>query len=117
RRRQGSAGDEGGRGREPRDRHRRSGAGPRRSAAADGAAPGAPAARRGGGRPSRRDPVTGRRRPRRRRRRDRSRRTGDLGIDKEARVPSKSANVKNEKQYEKLKEKGMSKERAAKIAN
>jgi hypothetical protein len=32
-------------------------------------------------------------------------------------VPSKSANVKNEKQYEKLKEKGMSKERAAKIAN
>jgi hypothetical protein len=32
-------------------------------------------------------------------------------------VPGKSANVKNEKQYEKLKEKGMSKERAAKIAN
>jgi hypothetical protein len=32
-------------------------------------------------------------------------------------MPSKSANVKNEKQYEKLKEKGMSKERAAKIAN
>jgi hypothetical protein len=32
-------------------------------------------------------------------------------------VPSKSANVKNEKQYEKLKDKGMSKERAAKIAN
>jgi hypothetical protein len=32
-------------------------------------------------------------------------------------LPSKSANVKNEKQYEKLKEKGMSKERAAKIAN
>jgi hypothetical protein len=32
-------------------------------------------------------------------------------------VPSKSANVKNEKQYEALKEKGMSKERAAKIAN
>jgi hypothetical protein len=32
-------------------------------------------------------------------------------------MPSKSANVKNEKQYEKLKEKGMSKARAARIAN
>ena len=32
-------------------------------------------------------------------------------------MPSKSANVKNEKQYEGLKKKGMSKERAAKIAN
>jgi hypothetical protein len=32
-------------------------------------------------------------------------------------LPSKSANVKNEKQYEALKGKGMSKERAAKIAN
>ena len=32
-------------------------------------------------------------------------------------MPSKSAHVKNEKQYEALKEKGMSKERAAKIAN
>jgi hypothetical protein len=32
-------------------------------------------------------------------------------------VPSKRANVKNEKQYEKLKKKGMSKSRAAKIAN
>jgi hypothetical protein len=32
-------------------------------------------------------------------------------------MPSKKANVKNEKQYEALKEKGMSKERAAKIAN
>jgi hypothetical protein len=32
-------------------------------------------------------------------------------------MPSKSANVKNEKQYEALKEKGMSKERAARIAN
>jgi hypothetical protein len=32
-------------------------------------------------------------------------------------VPSKSANIKNEKQYEALKDKGMSKERAAKIAN
>jgi hypothetical protein len=32
-------------------------------------------------------------------------------------MPGKSANVKNEKQYEKLKDKGMSKSRAAKIAN
>jgi len=32
-------------------------------------------------------------------------------------MPNKSANLKNEKQYEKLKDKGMSKERAAKIAN
>jgi len=32
-------------------------------------------------------------------------------------MPSKSANVKNEKQYEKLKEKGMSKSPAAHIAN
>ena len=32
-------------------------------------------------------------------------------------MPSKSANVKNEKQYEALKNKGMSKERAARIAN
>jgi hypothetical protein len=32
-------------------------------------------------------------------------------------VPSKSANVKNEKQYEGLRKKGMPKERAAKIAN
>jgi len=32
-------------------------------------------------------------------------------------VPTKSANVKNEKQYEALKDKGMSKERAARIAN
>jgi hypothetical protein len=32
-------------------------------------------------------------------------------------MPSKSANVKNEQQYEKLKEKGMSKSRAARIAN
>ena len=32
-------------------------------------------------------------------------------------MPGKSANVKNEKQYEALKDKGMSKERAAKIAN
>jgi hypothetical protein len=32
-------------------------------------------------------------------------------------MPTKKANVKNEKQYEALKDKGMSKERAAKIAN
>jgi hypothetical protein len=32
-------------------------------------------------------------------------------------VPNKRASVKNEKQYEALKKKGMSKERAAKIAN
>jgi hypothetical protein len=32
-------------------------------------------------------------------------------------MPRKSAHVKNEKQYEALKDKGMSKERAAKIAN
>jgi hypothetical protein len=32
-------------------------------------------------------------------------------------MPNKRANVKNEKQYEGLKDKGMSKERAAKIAN
>ena len=32
-------------------------------------------------------------------------------------MPSKSANVKNKKQYEVLKDKGMSKQRAARIAN
>jgi hypothetical protein len=32
-------------------------------------------------------------------------------------MPNSRANVKNEKQYEALKDKGMSKERAAKIAN
>jgi hypothetical protein len=32
-------------------------------------------------------------------------------------VPAKKANVKNEKQHEALKDKGMSKARAAKIAN
>jgi hypothetical protein len=32
-------------------------------------------------------------------------------------MPGKRPGVKNEKQYEKLKEKGMSKERAVKIAN
>jgi len=36
---------------------------------------------------------------------------------KEGHMPGKSAHVKNERQYEALKEKGMSKERAAKIAN
>lgn len=32
-------------------------------------------------------------------------------------MPERSAHVKNERQYEALREKGMSKERAAKIAN
>ncbi len=32
-------------------------------------------------------------------------------------MPSTSSNVKNEKQYEALKDKGMSKQRAARIAN
>jgi hypothetical protein len=32
-------------------------------------------------------------------------------------MPSRKANVKNSKQYEALKDKGMSKERAARIAN
>jgi hypothetical protein len=32
-------------------------------------------------------------------------------------MPGKSAHIKNEKQYEALKDKGMSKERAARIAN
>ena len=32
-------------------------------------------------------------------------------------MPSRQANVKNEKQYEALKDKGMSKQRAARIAN
>ena len=32
-------------------------------------------------------------------------------------MPGKSAHVKNERQYEALKDKGMSKERAARIAN
>jgi hypothetical protein len=36
---------------------------------------------------------------------------------KEDAMPDKRPSVKNEKQYEKLKEKGMSKERAARIAN
>jgi hypothetical protein len=36
---------------------------------------------------------------------------------KDAVMPSKRANVKNQKQYEALKDKGMSKERAARIAN
>jgi hypothetical protein len=40
-----------------------------------------------------------------------------LSTEEEDRMPGKRPNVKNEKQYEKLKEKGMSKERAAKIAN
>jgi hypothetical protein len=36
---------------------------------------------------------------------------------KEAAMPGRSAHVKNERQYDALKDKGMSKERAAKIAN
>jgi hypothetical protein len=40
-----------------------------------------------------------------------------IGDGEEQIMPSKSANVKNEKQYEALKDKGMSKERAARIAN
>ncbi len=36
---------------------------------------------------------------------------------KEDAMPGKRASVKNEKQYEGLRKKGMSKERAAKIAN
>jgi hypothetical protein len=38
-------------------------------------------------------------------------------VEQEAPMPNKRPSVKNEKQYEKLKEKGMSKERAARIAN
>jgi hypothetical protein len=38
-------------------------------------------------------------------------------VSEEREMPGKRPSVKNEKQYEKLKEKGMSKERAAKIAN
>jgi hypothetical protein len=41
---------------------------------------------------------------------------GALGAE-EVSMPSKSSNVKNEKQYEALKDKGMSKQRAARIAN
>ena len=39
------------------------------------------------------------------------------GVGKNVGMPGKSSNVKNEKQYEALKDKGMSKERAAKISN
>jgi hypothetical protein len=42
---------------------------------------------------------------------------GKVTRREERTVPSKSSNIKNEKQYEALKDKGMSKERAAKIAN
>jgi hypothetical protein len=38
-------------------------------------------------------------------------------VERNQLMPSKSSNIKNEKQYDKLKDKGMSKERAAKIAN
>src|SRR5690348_13255263 len=37
--------------------------------------------------------------------------------DRGGAMPNKRANVKNEKQYEALKDKGMSKQRAARIAN
>jgi hypothetical protein len=40
-----------------------------------------------------------------------------LGRGNRPGMPNKRANVKNEKQYEGLRKKGMSKERAAKIAN
>ena len=40
-----------------------------------------------------------------------------VGVGNNGCMPTKKANVKNEKQYEALKDKGMSKERAAKIAN
>jgi hypothetical protein len=47
-----------------------------------------------------------------------SERTGPLAeTGKEGAMPGKRPSVKNEKQYEALKEKGMSKERAARIAN
>jgi hypothetical protein len=42
---------------------------------------------------------------------------GGRPAKEEATMPGRRANVKNEKQYEALKDKGMSKERAAKIAN
>ncbi len=38
-------------------------------------------------------------------------------VTEEVVMATKSKNVKNEKQYEALKDKGMSKQRAAKIAN
>src|ERR1051325_11946421 len=41
----------------------------------------------------------------------------DRHVRKEVPMPNKRPSVKNEKQYEKLKEKGMSKERAARISN
>jgi hypothetical protein len=44
-------------------------------------------------------------------------RLGSRSASRGGQTPSKLANVKNEKQYEALKDKGMSKERAAKIAN
>jgi hypothetical protein len=44
-------------------------------------------------------------------------RFAERGAGKAFRMPNKHANDKNETQYEALKDKGMSKERAAKIAN
>jgi hypothetical protein len=43
--------------------------------------------------------------------------TRDRKFKKEEGMPDKRPSVKNEKQYEALKDKGMSKERAARIAN
>jgi hypothetical protein len=40
-----------------------------------------------------------------------------VAAEKEAHVPNKRPSVKNEKQYEGLKRRGMSKQRAARIAN
>jgi hypothetical protein len=42
---------------------------------------------------------------------------GGKTVPKEVPMPNKRPSVKNERQYERLKEKGMSKERAARIAN
>jgi hypothetical protein len=42
---------------------------------------------------------------------------GDKTFGKEKVVPGKRASVKNEKQYEGLRKRGMSKQRAARIAN
>jgi hypothetical protein len=43
--------------------------------------------------------------------------TRQLSFQRRCDVPGKKAHMKNKEQYEKLKEKGMSKERAARIAN
>jgi hypothetical protein len=48
---------------------------------------------------------------------DASQALGLADMIEEVVMPGRSAHVKNEKQYEALKDKGMSKERAARIAN